>query len=95
MAVVRQDVDHIAELARLRLSDEESQRMTRELNSILAYIDEVMAVDTEGVEPLHHVLDMTNVFREDKPGPCLTREEALKNAPDRTEEYFRVPRVIR
>ncbi len=94
MAVVRQDVDHIADLARLRLSDEESERMTRELNSILAYIDEVMAVDTEGVEPLHHVLDMTNVFREDEPGRCLTREEALKNAPDRTEEYFRVPRVI-
>ena len=94
MPVTRRDVDHIAELARLNLSEEERERMTRELGSILAYIDEVMAVDTEGVEPLHHVLDMTNVFREDVPGKCLTREEALKNAPDRTEEYFRVPRVV-
>lgn len=94
MAITRQDIDHIADLARLELSEEESERMTRELGSILAYIDEVMAVDTEGVEPLHHVLDMTNVFREDVPGPCVTREEALKNAPDRTDEYFRVPRVV-
>lgn len=95
MPVTRQDVDHIAELARLALSDEERERMTHELNSILAYIDDVMAVDTEGIPPLHHVLDLTNVFRKDEPGPCLTREEALKNAPDRTEEFFRVPRVIK
>lgn len=95
MAVTREVVDHIAELAKLGLSDEERDRMTWELNNILAYIDEIMAVDTHGVEPLHHVLDMTNVFRDDVPGPCLPREEALKNAPDRTEEYFRVPRVIK
>jgi len=95
MAVTREVVDHIAELAKLGLSDEERDRMTRELNNILAYIDEIMAVDTQGVEPLHHVLDMMNVFRDDVPGLCLTREEALKNAPDRTEEYFRVPRVIK
>jgi len=94
VAVTREVVDHIAQLAKLALSEEERDRMTRELNRILAYIDEVMAVDVEGVEPLHHVLDMTNVFREDVPGPCLTREQALLNAPDRTEEYFRVPRVI-
>jgi aspartyl-tRNA(Asn)/glutamyl-tRNA(Gln) amidotransferase subunit C len=94
MAVTREVVDHIAELAKLRLSEEERDRMTRELNTILAYIDEVMAADTEGIIPLHHVLDMTNVFRDDVPSLCLPREEALKNAPDRTEEYFRVPRVI-
>ncbi|MFH1011305.1 MAG: Asp-tRNA(Asn)/Glu-tRNA(Gln) amidotransferase subunit GatC [bacterium] len=94
MPVTREVVDHIAELAKLALSEDERERMTRELSSILAYIDEVMAVDVEGVEPLHHVLDMTNVFREDVPGSCLAREQALRNAPDRTEEYFRVPRVI-
>lgn len=69
--------------------------MTTTLSKVFQYIDQLHEVDTTGVEPLHHVLDMVNVTDADTPHVCLTREQALANAPDRTEEFFRLPRVVK
>jgi aspartyl-tRNA(Asn)/glutamyl-tRNA(Gln) amidotransferase subunit C len=87
----RAQVDHVARLARLQLTDEESERMVRELSSILEHIERISALDLDGVEPTSHVVDLTNVLRPDEPRPCLPREVALAQAPDATEEGFRVP----
>ena len=94
MPVSREDVIRTAKLARLRLSAEEIEVMTRELSVIFQYIDQLHELDTEHIEPLHHVLEMHNVLDKDETHECLPREVALREAPDRTEEFFRVPRVI-
>ena len=92
--IERKDVEHVARLARLALSDAELERMREQLNGILSYIDKLNALDTRDVEPTSHAVPMVNVMREDEPAPCLPREEALANAPDRAGEFFRVPRII-
>ena len=90
----RQDVEHVARLARLALTDAELERMREQLNGILAYIDKLNALDTEGVEPTSHAVPLVNVMRDDEPAPCLPRDDALASAPDRGGEFFRVPRII-
>jgi aspartyl-tRNA(Asn)/glutamyl-tRNA(Gln) amidotransferase subunit C len=92
--IERKDVEHVARLARLALTDAELEKMREQLNGILAYIEKLNALQTEGVEPTSHAVPMVNVMREDAPGPCLPRDEALANAPDRAGEFFRVPRII-
>jgi aspartyl-tRNA(Asn)/glutamyl-tRNA(Gln) amidotransferase subunit C len=88
------DVEHVARLARLELSDADKERMRRELDSILSYIDKLRALDTEGVEPTSHAIPMTNVMRDDAPRPSLPQDVMLANAPERSGEFFRVPRII-
>ncbi|MGH7316613.1 MAG: Asp-tRNA(Asn)/Glu-tRNA(Gln) amidotransferase subunit GatC [Candidatus Rokuibacteriota bacterium] len=88
------DVEHVARLARLELSAAEKDRMSRELDDILTYIDKLRALDTTGVEPTSHAVPVTNVMRDDVPWPSLPRAETLANAPDRRGELFRVPRII-
>jgi aspartyl-tRNA(Asn)/glutamyl-tRNA(Gln) amidotransferase subunit C len=92
--IQRTDVEHVARLARLALSDAEIEKMGEQLNGILAYIEKLDALPTEGVDPTAHAVPLVNVMRDDVPGPCLSREEALANAPDRAGEFFRVPRII-
>ena len=94
MPVTRKDVEHIAELARLTIKDEELESFTRQLNEILAYVDKLNELDTSNVEPLSHPVDGENVFREDIVKQSIDREEALGNAPDRSELFFKVPKVI-
>ena len=94
MSVTIRDVEHVAALARLSFTDDEKQRLTGELNAILAYMEQLNALDTALVEPLSHVIELKNVFREDMHAESLPREEALKNAPAATETFFRVPKVI-
>jgi len=94
MAVTREEVIKIANLAGLSFTPEEVNRMTHELNRILEYMDKLNELDTTGVEPLHHVLDMKNVFREDEVRTSFPREQVLSNAPDAVDGYFRVPKVI-
>ncbi|MBI3004902.1 MAG: Asp-tRNA(Asn)/Glu-tRNA(Gln) amidotransferase subunit GatC [Ignavibacteriales bacterium] len=94
MAVTMKDVEYIAKLARLKFTEEEKQKLTHELNDILNYIDQLNKIDTSNVEPLSHVIDVKNVFREDVVKPGLTSAEALKNAPAKTEKFFKVPKVI-
>jgi len=88
------DVEHVARLARLALSDADKERMRRELDGILSYIDKLRALDTEGVEPTSHAVPMTNVMREDAPRPSFPPADMLANAPDRSGEFFRVPKII-
>jgi aspartyl-tRNA(Asn)/glutamyl-tRNA(Gln) amidotransferase subunit C len=92
--IERTDVEHVARLARLHLADEELERMRAQLDRILAYIDKLRELDVEGVEPTSHAVPLVNVMRDDEPRPCLPRDEALANAPDRAGELFRVPRII-
>ncbi|ACF10793.1 MAG: Asp-tRNA(Asn)/Glu-tRNA(Gln) amidotransferase subunit GatC [Chlorobiaceae bacterium] len=94
MSVTTKDVAYIAELARLKFTDAEQERMTDELNMILHYVDKLNEVDTEGVEPLNTIHDQINVLRADVEHTPLSNEEALKNAPDRQDRFFKVPKVI-
>lgn len=94
MSVTLKDVEHIAGLARLELSDEEKEKFTHQLNQILTYVEKLNELDTTNVEPLSHVIELKNRFREDRVEPGLTPEEALRNAPSRTDKYFKVPKVI-
>ena len=94
MPLSRAQVEHIAKLARLNLTSDEIEKYTRELTVILTYIDQLQAVNTDGVEPQNQFIRAENVFREDKPAQSLDRAEALRNAPDHDEEYFHVPKVI-
>lgn len=93
MAITREDVVHVARLARLELSDEELERMREQLSAILEAVGKVAQLDLEGVEPTAHPLDLVNVLGDDDPRPCLTREEALANAPDPEDGFFGVPAV--
>ena len=88
------DVEHVARLARLELSAEEKERMRRELDGILSYIDKLRRLDTTGVEPTSHAVPLTNVMRDDVERPSLPQEDMLANAPDRHGELFRVPKII-
>ena len=88
------EVEQVARLARLALTDAEKEKMRRELDGILTYIDKLRAVDTEGVPPTSRAVPTTNVMREDDPKPSFPREDMLANAPDRAGELFRVPKII-
>jgi len=94
MAITIQDVEHIAKLARLRLTEEEKHRFQKELGKIIEYFDQLKKLDTDGVPPTTHVVPLENVLREDKVTTTLPVEEALANAPDRKGNYFRVPKVV-
>jgi aspartyl-tRNA(Asn)/glutamyl-tRNA(Gln) amidotransferase subunit C len=94
VSVTIKDVEHVAELARLSFTDEEKQKLTSQLNEILQYMEQLNSIDTGAVEPLAHVIDLSNVFRDDSLVPCVSREEALKNAPSKTDRFFKVPKVI-
>jgi aspartyl-tRNA(Asn)/glutamyl-tRNA(Gln) amidotransferase subunit C len=90
----RKDVEHVARLARLALSEPELERMRVELAAILEYIEKLRAVDVESVEPTSHAVPLVNVMREDEVEPSVDREAMMANAPDRVAEFFRVPRII-
>jgi aspartyl-tRNA(Asn)/glutamyl-tRNA(Gln) amidotransferase subunit C len=94
MTITDQDTRHIAKLARLRFTDNEIEKMAKELNTILDYVHKLDELDTNKVEPLNHVIDLQNVFREDEVKPSTDVNEILKNAPSKTEQFFRVPKVI-
>jgi aspartyl-tRNA(Asn)/glutamyl-tRNA(Gln) amidotransferase subunit C len=92
--ISREEVQHVARLARLHLTDDEVERMRQQLDAILAYIDKLRELDVEGVEPTAHAVPLVNVMRDDDVAPSLSQEAALANAPDRAGEFFRVPRII-
>jgi aspartyl-tRNA(Asn)/glutamyl-tRNA(Gln) amidotransferase subunit C len=94
MAVTQADVEHVAILAHLQFSPEEKEKLTAQLNTILTYMDQLNTLNTDQIEPLSHVIALSNVFREDVTSPGVSRQEALKNAPARTEKFFKVPKVI-
>jgi len=94
MTLTIDEVAKVALLARLRLSPEELQRFTGQLNSIVDFVAQLQALDTRDVEPLAHGIEVRNVFRDDVLGPALSREKALANAPARNDEGFLVPAVL-
>jgi aspartyl-tRNA(Asn)/glutamyl-tRNA(Gln) amidotransferase subunit C len=87
----RDQVLHVATLARLRLSDEEVERMSSELSGILEHVEHINELDLESVEPTWHVVAIENVLRPDKPRPSWSRDEVLERAPDPAGGAFRVP----
>jgi aspartyl-tRNA(Asn)/glutamyl-tRNA(Gln) amidotransferase subunit C len=87
----RQQVLHVARLARLRLSEDEVGRMSSELSSVLDHIEKINELDLEGVEPTTHVVEIVNVLRPDEPRPSWPRERILDGAPDSAQDGFRVP----
>jgi aspartyl-tRNA(Asn)/glutamyl-tRNA(Gln) amidotransferase subunit C len=89
----REEVLHVAKLARLELSDDEIERFREQLSAILEAVGTVSELDLSGVEPTSHPLDIVNVWAEDEPRACLSREQALANAPDPEDGYFGVPPV--
>ena len=91
MPISREEVLHVARLARLELNDEEVERFREQLSAILEAVSKVSELDLSDVPPTSHPLDVVNVWDADDPGPCLTVEEALANAPERDGDFFRVP----
>ncbi len=94
MKVTIKDVEYIAKLARLEYSDEEKKTFTKQFNTILEYIDKLNELNTDDIEPLSHVIELSNVVREDEVKQSLPVEEVLKNAPSKTDTFFKVPKVI-
>ncbi len=94
MTVSIEDVDHVAALAHLKFSDDEREQLVDQLNAILAYMEKLNTLDTSGVGPTSHVLNLRNVFRSDEVGTSLSQEEALRNAPSSDRGHFTVPKVI-
>jgi aspartyl-tRNA(Asn)/glutamyl-tRNA(Gln) amidotransferase subunit C len=92
--IAREDVEHVAELARLELTSAEKEQFIAQLNSILTYIEKLNELDTRDVEPTSHVLPMANVFRDDEVRPSMDRAEVLHNAPEESHFFFKVPRII-
>lgn len=92
--ITREEVLHVASLARLALTEEEINRLQYELGRILEYFQQLQELDTTDVPTTSHVLPMVNVFREDVVGQSLSQQEVLANAPDQVEGFFRVPRII-
>jgi len=88
------DVEHIAQLAYIKLSDEESEDMRIQLTNILGHFASLSTVDTDGVEPTGHTTDSNTVMRQDEPKPPLSQEEVLRNAPNRDGEFVRVRPVL-
>ncbi|MDE2744188.1 MAG: Asp-tRNA(Asn)/Glu-tRNA(Gln) amidotransferase subunit GatC [Gemmatimonadota bacterium] len=94
MAVTTEEVHGVAELARLRFSPAEEERLAGELNRILRYMDTLNELDTTGVEPTSHVLPLANAFRRDEAASFPAAAEIVAAAPQRQEDYFKVPRII-
>ena len=94
MSLTPEQVRWVAKLTRLELTDAERETMTRQLGRIVDYVAQLQQVDTEGVEPLAHALDVSNVFRPDEPAASLPVEEALANAPKRSGPFYSVPAVL-
>ena len=94
MSLTREDVEKVALLARLSLTEEEVTEMTDQLGNVLQYIDQLSELDTDSVQPMAHAVELCNVFADDVVHESLDRERALANAPKRDEECYRVPAVL-
>lgn len=94
MKITKEEVIHVAHLARLTLSEEELEKMTGQLDNILSYFDKLSKLDTADIPPTSHVFSVSNAFREDEVRDSLPREEALQNCARQDGETFQVPRII-
>ena len=94
MPILKKDIRRAARLARLELTSEEFEKLSKDLAQIIAYIDQIKEVETDGIIPQSLSIRAENIFREDKIKPSLPKIKALRNAPEKDKDYFRVPKVI-
>lgn len=94
MSIDKATVERVAALSKLTFTEEQKEKMQVELNKIVAFIEKMNNLDTEGVEPLIFMTDEINAFRDDEVRDVISREDALKNAPQKNSDYFKVPKVL-
>jgi aspartyl-tRNA(Asn)/glutamyl-tRNA(Gln) amidotransferase subunit C len=94
MKISKEEIEHIAVLARLSLSEKEKELFGPQLSNVLDYMEKLNKLDTKGIEPTSHVIALSNVMRDDSPGNSIPREDALMNAPSHTDKFYRVPKII-
>jgi aspartyl-tRNA(Asn)/glutamyl-tRNA(Gln) amidotransferase subunit C len=94
MPLTKTEVEHVARLARLELSESEKEEFTGQLNDILGFVETLNKLNTKNIEPTAHAIPVTNVFRPDRVGTSLEPDMALANAPDRVDDYFKVPKIL-
>lgn len=94
MKISAKDVEHVADLARMYISDEEKKALESELSAIIDFADKLSEADTAGIEPAAHAIHIQNVFRKDEVMPSFKREELIENAPDKQAGCFAVPRIV-
>lgn len=94
MQITRELVEYVAELSRIKLNEQSAEKMEKELGAIVEYMEILNKLDTDGVEPLSHVFNITNVMRDDEVVPSYDREAILKNAPEHTDETVVVPKTV-
>ena len=92
--LTKKDVEHVALLAHIEISENEKILFTNQFNDILDYFKKIDSIDTEGISPTYHVLDINNVTRKDEPDSSLTVEEALQNASKKEKRFFKAPRIV-
>jgi aspartyl-tRNA(Asn)/glutamyl-tRNA(Gln) amidotransferase subunit C len=94
MKITKKEVEHVANLARLSLSEDELEKMTDQLDTILLYMDKLNELDTQQIKPTTHVFSVSNAFREDIVQESLSQADAVKNGPQQNGEFFQVPKVL-
>ncbi|MCL6590495.1 MAG: Asp-tRNA(Asn)/Glu-tRNA(Gln) amidotransferase subunit GatC [Firmicutes bacterium] len=94
MGLSKAEVEHVARLARLGLTEAEKEEFTWQLNEIISFVKKLNELDTTGIEPTAHAIPIQNVFRPDQIKPSLDPEQALSNAPDRVNDFFKVPKLL-
>ena len=94
MKITREEVEHVAHLARLNLNQHELETMTEQLDTLLSYVEKLDELDTKNIKPTTHAFSISNAFRDDIVQDSLSRKEALANSPEQNGEYFIVPRIL-
>ena len=94
MKIIKKDIEYIANLSRIELTEQEKEMFIHQLGDILSYIEKLNKLNTENVKPMAHAIDVYNVFRDDTPETSISKEDALFNAPSKVGVFFQVPKVI-
>lgn len=94
MKITQNDVEYVAKLARLHISDEQKEKLTKDMAAIIAFADKLADIDTAGVTPEAHAITVQNVFRKDEVTPSYDREDLLRNAPEKQAGCFSVPKIV-
>jgi aspartyl-tRNA(Asn)/glutamyl-tRNA(Gln) amidotransferase subunit C len=92
--ITKKEVEHIAQLAHIELTEEEKEIFTEQFNRILEFFRKIDELETADIPPMYHVLDIVNVYREDEIGETLPKENVLENAPKKEEQFFKSPRIV-
>ncbi|MBC7959170.1 MAG: Asp-tRNA(Asn)/Glu-tRNA(Gln) amidotransferase subunit GatC [Vallitaleaceae bacterium] len=94
MKITKEQVTHVANLARLNLTEEEKEVMTKDMASIISFVDQMNGLDISGIKPTDHIIPINNVFRDDVVKPSMNREELLRNAPEQENGCYSVPKIV-